>query len=119
MITNFNEITTELNEIEKSILPLIIRGFSNYSKDNPIKEPDIVRRFNERSEIKINGVRLRRLVNHIRINALLPLIATSKGYYVSYDIKEIESQVNSLKQRAKSIENCAEGLNKFLNTNTL
>ena len=114
MITNFESITTELTEQEKLILQQIIKGFSSHNKDNPIKEPDIVRLFNERSPVKINGVRLRKIVNYIRSNGLLPLIATSRGYYVSYDKNEIELQIKSLMQRARSIENCANGLCSFI-----
>lgn len=117
MIKNFEEITVELSENEKLILPQIIKGFSNYTKRNPIKEPEIVKRFNERSEsLKISGVRLRKLVNYIRSNGLLPLIATSKGYYVSYDKAEIDAQIISLRQRARSINNSADGLSKFTNS---
>lgn len=115
MIVNFENITNELTEVELTILPMVIRGFSNYNKNNPIKEPEIVERFNQKDYgVKLTGARLRKIVNHIRTNGLLPLIATSKGYYVSYDEVEIETQIKSLKQRARSIDSCADGLSKFL-----
>ena len=114
MIDNFEELTYELTECEIKILPLLISGFKNYTIHNPIKEPDIVKRFNERNQVKLSGVRLRKLVNYIRSNGLLPLIATSKGYYVSYDRDVINSQIKSLNQRAQSINNCANGLKKYL-----
>jgi hypothetical protein len=115
MITNFEEITQELTDSEKKILPLIISGFKNYTEKNPIKEVDIVKRFNERNpQMKLTGVRLRKLVNCIRSNGLLPLIATSSGYYVSYDKDIIASQIKSLRQRAFSINNCAKGLEAFV-----
>jgi hypothetical protein len=114
MITNFEEITYNLTDKEKEILPLIIKGFMNYTEENPIKEPEIVSRFNERNNgVRLNGVLLRKLVNFIRSNGLLPLIATSKGYYVSYDKEVVLSQIKSLRQRAKSINDCANGLVKF------
>jgi len=115
MITNFEKLTFELTENEMKIVPLLIRGFKNYTEKNPIKEPDIVKRFNDRnSEVKLTGVRLRKIVNYIRVNGLLPLIATSKGYYVSYNKEIILSQIKSLNQRAISIHNCANGLESFL-----
>jgi hypothetical protein len=115
MIENFEEITYELTEKEMKILPLLINGFKNYTENNPIKEPEIVKRFNERNgDIKLSGVRLRKIVNYIRSNSLLPLIATSKGYYISYDREIILSQIKSLKQRSFSIDNCANGLKKFI-----
>jgi hypothetical protein len=41
-------------------------------------------------------------------------MATSQGYYVSYDKQEILDQINSLTQRANSIMNSANGLKNFL-----
>ena len=117
MITNFENVTFDLTEIESKLLPLIIAGFKKYTKQNPIKEPDIVKRFNEKNyEYKLSGVRLRKLVNYIRSNGLLPLIATSKGYYVSYEKEEILSQIKSLRERASSINKCADGLEGFTMT---
>jgi hypothetical protein len=57
---------------------------------------------------------LRKLVNHIRVKGILPIIATSQGYYVSYDKQDILDQINSLTQRANSILNSANGLRNFL-----
>jgi hypothetical protein len=115
MIKTFEQFTYELTDKEKEILPVLINGFKFYNKNNPIKEPEIVRKFNERNgNLKLSGVRLRKLVNHIRANSLLPLIATSKGYFVCYDKSIITTQIESLEQRANSINNCANGLKKLL-----
>ena len=115
MIKTFEQFTYDLTDKEKAILPVLINGFKFYNKNNPIKEPDIVKKFNERNpNLKLSGVRLRKLVNHIRVNSLLPLIATSKGYFVCYDKSIITTQIESLEQRANSINNCANGLKKLL-----
>ena len=115
MIKTFEKFTFELTDKEKEILPVLINGFKFYNKNNPIKEPEIVRKFNERNgNLKLSGVRLRKLVNHIRLNSLLPLIATSKGYFVCYDKDVLDSQIKSLQQRANSINACADGLKKLL-----
>jgi hypothetical protein len=54
------------------------------------------------------------MVNYIRTNGIIPLIATSNGYFTS-DCKEtIQEQIKSLQERANSIERCAAGLRKFL-----
>ena len=115
MIKNFEEYTYELTDNEKKMLPLIIQGFKNYSIKNTIKEPLIVSRFNQRNtNLKLTAVRLRKLVNYIRVHSLLPLIATSKGYFVCYNKTIINTQIQSLRQRANSIDNCANGLEKLL-----
>ena len=114
MITNFETITEELTDEEKKIIPLLIKGFPKYTKDNPIKAPEVIRRFNEKG-YKLQEPRLRKMVNFIRSKGILPLMGTSKGYYVSYDKNEINLQIKSLRERADSIYNSAQGLNKFLN----
>ena len=119
MIKNFEEHTAELNELELLLIPNLINGFKNRTKQNPIKAPDIVKAMNvfitnKNIKLKFSEPRLRKCVNHIRKNGLIPLIATSSGYYVSNDKEEILAQIESLTQRANSILLCADGLNKFL-----
>lgn len=120
MITNFEEITSELNPIENKLVPVIIKGLSTKTKTNPVKAVDIVKGINDYL-LKINVTnytftesRLRKISNLIRCNGILPLIATSKGYYVSDDPQEIENQIKSLYERAESIMASANGLRKFL-----
>lgn len=116
-VTNFEKITKELNERELAIVPSIIQAFKKYTKENPIKAPIIVKRYNENVQkggVKLTEPRLRKIVNHIRSYGMLPLIATSNGYYVSYDTEEIQNQITSLYERANSITNCAIGLEEFL-----
>jgi hypothetical protein len=117
MITNFEDETQNLSDKELAIVPSIVKAFRKYTKENPIKSPEIVTRYNagiKKGDVILNGVRLRKIVNHIRSYGMLPLIATSKGYYVSYDKEEIKLQITSLRERANSIENCAIGLQEFL-----
>ena len=118
-ITNFEEFTHELTSDEMEILPIVVHGFRNYKKENPIKAELIVTRMNDylqkhESKVKMTQPRLRKIVNYIRTNGIIPLIATSNGYFTS-DCKEtIAEQIKSLQERANSIERCAEGLKKFL-----
>mgnify|MGYP003335692744 FL=1 len=120
MIKNFEEHTFELTDEETNFIPILIKTFETRYKNNqpPIKAPDIIRGLNDycqrnKIDMKFSEVRLRKMVNHIRTNSLLPLIATSKGYFISYDFKIVEDQVQSLYQRAASIKKCADGLLKF------
>lgn len=120
MITNFEEITTGLSPEELFLVPLVCRGFEKYTKANPIKAPLIVAKMKvyldkEQSNVSFSEPRLRKIVNYIRVNGLLPLIATSNGYYVTDDKVEIERQIQSLKERARSIDRCADGLMKYVN----
>ena len=113
MITNFEEITKDLSQQETKLLNSLIRGFYNHGKGNPITEPEIRKRLAAKG-IKISGARLRKLCNLIRVAGLAPLIATSKGYYVSKDYSEIRKQIKSLEERAAAITAAANGLKVFI-----
>jgi len=118
-ITTFENYTHELTDQELEILPIVIHGFRAYKKKNPIKAQLIVTRMNEfltdrGYKIRLTGPRLRKLVNYIRSNSLLPLIATSQGYFTTDCKQTIQEQIKSLQERASSIERCATGLKEFL-----
>ena len=118
MILNFEEITEELNPDEIALLEPLKKGLNTKTKDNPIKAPQIIKAMdaysNKHGLIYLSEPRLRKLISHIRVNGIIPVIATSKGYYVSYDKQEILDQITSLTQRANSILDSANGLKKFL-----
>jgi len=120
-VTNFQNITHELDLEERRLVPILIDGFKSHTKSNPIKAPEIIKILNsKKSEFglkkNLSQVRLRKLVNYIRSNALHPVIATSEGYYTSFNEFEIKSQILSMQERANSIRNAANGLEKMLNT---
>ena len=118
MITNFESITFELTTDEKKLMPVIIKGLSTKTKDNPIKGADIVNAINENKDrygIKVfNEPRLRKIMNFIRSEGILPVMGTLNGYYCTKDRTELESQIESLTQRAEAIMTSANGLKKFL-----
>jgi hypothetical protein len=118
MITNFEDFTEDLTPDEIALLKPLIKGLETKTKDNPIKAPEIIKLMavytKSKGLVSLSEPRLRKLINHIRVNGIIPVIATKKGYYVSYDKQEILDQINSLTERANSILNSANGLNKFL-----
>lgn len=116
MITNFEKETSPLTEEEQKYIKLVITGLSTKTKDNPIKSEEICKRLNEKYNFgcKMTGARLRKITNFIRSEGILPVIATSNGYYCSYDKNEIIEQIQSLNERADAILRSANGLRKFL-----
>jgi hypothetical protein len=119
MITNFESQTYELTAEELQLLPILIAGFRRHDETDPIKAADIVTQMTIYLENKgittgFTEPRLRKFVNYIRSNGILPLIATSQGYFVSDDMDRVRTQVLSLQQRARSILICADGLENYI-----
>jgi len=118
MITNFEEITAYLTPEEKELTVEIMQILMKLKKNNPMKSVEIVelinRKFYKNSDVKFTGVKLRKYCNYIRSKSLLPIIATSNGYYISYDKNEIALQIESLEQRSEAILNSVNGLKFYL-----
>lgn len=117
MINGHEYHTEELNDEERMLAKRLISAFSKRSKDNPVTANEIVSGVNKNMKLtqKFSDRRLRKIINHYRVNAILPIISTSKGYHVSYDENEIEGMVISLTQRAKSILEGCFGMQRILN----
>jgi len=119
MIKNFEAITQPLNDEELKLVDIIIAGLRKRGKAEALKGEEICERINAKRESlglekKLTDARLRKITNHIRTNGMLPIIATSKGYYCSYNRVEIQAQIESLEERASAIQASADGLKKFL-----
>lgn len=116
-VTTFETQTENISEYELSIVPKVIEELKLIRR--PRKSHEVCQIINDSLQLilmkhKVTPPRLRKLVNHIRVNGLLPVIATSEGYFVSYDRDVIEKQIKSLYERASSIKSCADGLTKFI-----
>jgi len=103
---------------EKILIPLLVAGFITKTKENPVKSHEIVSRLNANKNTHgyksdLTGARLRKMVNFIRVNSLIPLIATSDGYFVSYNKEEIMKEIKSMDERASAITGAANGLRIF------
>lgn len=119
MITNFEDHTTELTKEEIALLPALLKGLSRRAKDDPIHASGIIDGMNtyiakNGMKTKFTDVRLRKMVNYIRLNGIAPVIATQKGYFISQDPDEIQKQIESLEQRARSQIESANGLRKYI-----
>ena len=117
MINGHESFTEELNEEERMLANRLISAFSKRGKNNPVTATEIVTGVNKNMKLtqKFSDRRLRKIINHYRVNAILPIISTSKGYYVSYDENEIEGMIISLTQRANSILEGCFGMQRILN----
>lgn len=117
MITNFEQITKELTTEEKIMVDTVTIILLSATVYKPVKSPELIWKiyaYHKYKYPKLSGPRLRKTINYIRSNSLLPIIGTSKGYFVSYDEEILSKQIKSLTERANSIMDCVYGLNKLL-----
>jgi hypothetical protein len=113
MLTLFENITEELTPLEKQTLVTMLLEKLKYSTiENPVKGKHIVGWFSA-SGYKTTDVRLRKMVSYIRQCCILKdavLCASSKGYYISKDLAEIDNQIESIEGRRNQLNNVIEGL---------
>lgn len=105
MIKKFEDETQPLTEYEeKTLVPVFIRGLiTKVGKDNAITNSQIVKAM-KGANYKVSDTRVRKIINHIRINGLVNgLIATSGGYYIATSEKELQEYEESLLGRESAI----------------
>ena len=106
MINGFEKETEDLSEYELTeLLPILLKHLPRkIGIENAITGAAIRKGIRLNLDYIIGGARLRKLINYIRKNDLIPhLVASSKGYYVACSNTEIERFIESLKQRETAI----------------
>lgn len=116
MVNGFEDHTKELTKQDLEIANKMIPFLKAKTKDNRVYSSEIVNGLNKIWKLnpEMTDERLRRIINYYRTNAILPVISSSKGYYVSYDPQDIKRMIQSQKQRANSLLRTCSGLEKFL-----
>lgn len=112
MLKGFEIETAPLSEYEeKVLLPVMVRGLYNkFGKRMAVKNGYICERLKS-AGYDITEARVRKLISHIRINGLVPrLIASSAGYYISSDKKELTEYIDSLRGRELAIRAVREAM---------
>ena len=106
MITNFDKQKASLNEYEtKILLPITVKCLSKHiGKGKVISNSQMWVKMAEFG-YQISDTRVRKIINHIRINSLVEcLIATGKGYYVAENEGEMKTYISSVKSREEAIQ---------------
>lgn len=105
MINGFDEETAPLNEKEEKLLPFVIALLETHKgKDKAITSKTISYNILVQKYEKVDGPRIRKIINHIRQNGLVScLVATSSGYYVAETEQELLDYEDSLQGRASAI----------------
>jgi hypothetical protein len=106
MIKGFSNETSPLNDYElRILLPVILAGLKDkQGKRNAVTNNYIIGRLKAHG-YRIDAPRLRKVINHIRTNDLLPgLVATSEGYYLATSEQELMDYEDSLRGREEAIK---------------
>lgn len=121
MITNFEQITKDLNPNDLKYLGLVRTTLENqligkFKKDVEVVEllNDAINEVNNPFGYRMTSVKLRKFVNHLRSTGMLPIIGTAKGYKVTFNQDEIRANIQGLNERSNSILAAANGLKSFL-----
>lgn len=116
MIAGFEKETQDLTFEEKRWAEIIADGLSDkIGKDRAITNKRIREGMRKNRGIEISDARLRKIIHHIRINGMVErLIATSSGYYVCTTDIELLTYIQSLEQRASSIDKIAQVMKTHL-----
>ncbi len=104
-LLRFEPETTKLTEYELKLVPIVVNILkSRLGRENAITNNNLVNRMSKLGFSSVTPERMRKLINHIRIYDLLDcLVASSKGYYISNDEKEISEYIDSLRGREEAI----------------
>ena len=121
MILTFEPQTYDLTDYEfSSLLPIIIRALALKKGINQaVTNTNIVSGLKSYN-LKTSSVRVRKMINAIRNENLVPLlVSTSKGYHIAESKEEVVNYIQSLKQRASAIIKVRQSLITQLNQSEL
>lgn len=116
MLDGFEKETKPLTDYESDVLlPVMQKCLSRHiGEDKAVKNCQICEAL-EKKGYSVNEARIRKLINHIRINGLVDcLVATSKGYFVAESTSEMRSHISSLIGREGAIRAVRLALEKQL-----
>ena len=106
MLNGFDEQTKPLDDYERDVLlPIITKGLrTKIGKQRAVTNSYIITSLKEKGFKKLQPARVRKIINHIRVNGILVnLVASSNGYYIEPDREERKKYAQSIRQRAEAI----------------
>jgi hypothetical protein len=111
------KLTTEEKDI---VLPMLLNALKKGTEDQPLVSDRIVKWFNDNKQqigMKTNftSSRLRKLTNYCRTNGIAPIIANSKGYYISNKKKDLVELKLSIISRIESLQAVVKGIDDMMN----
>ncbi len=117
MIKGFEKETASLSADEITVAGYTVTILKNQArKGTPVSSKMLIKHFKKHG-YTLQGVRIRKIINYIRRNALVPgVVAASKGYYVAESAADLREYTDSLAQRIDSITEIQQVMLKDLKT---
>ena len=106
MIKGFEDVTKKISDYEKKrLVPLVAEVLKHRVGFRKAATNKMIREYLELEDgVIISDTVMRRIINYIRRKNLVPcLIATSRGYYVADEAKDMEVYMESLEGRIEAI----------------
>jgi hypothetical protein len=104
MVIGFEELTAHLSEEEIKVAKALAIKLASLKGPEQAMNNRQLRDYLWEIGVYTSAVRIRRMINYIRVHGLVSnVIASSHGYYVARDWEEVERYVASLRQRASAI----------------
>ena len=99
-----------LNDYERDVLLPLVVGFLRDARGRKLTSYMIASAIRKQGHT-CDSLRVRRIVNHIRCNAIIPCLAAgSNGYFVATNADDITETINSLEGRVDAIQEVIEAL---------
>lgn len=115
MIAGFETQTKLLTDYERTVLlPRILEGFKRIAESGHSITSKLIIKKATREGMQISGPRLRKIINHIRINGLVQIIVAdgNTGYRVVNTKDKAEKYLHSLDQRINNIQHMRDEVAK-------
>ena len=106
MIDCFEKETAPLTEYEEqTLLPIMVKCLNRHKgKEQAISNRRMMEGLESSGYVVGGSARIRKLINHIRINGLVDcLMASNSGYYITEDPWEMQRYIESLQGREDAI----------------
>ena len=111
---------SKINDFERGVLVPLVCDLLTKANGRPLPSKVITQAIRKLGHV-CNSRSVRRVINHIRCEGLVPCVASStKGFYVANSVNEITECIYTLESLAGSIQEVIEALKqqRFIKYNT-
>ena len=107
-VVTFEPQTTPLTDEDKAVAMKLLEQIQGLTR--PRNTNELVVYFNLVKKISLTPPKIRAMIHYLRTEHHAPIIGTSKGYHMAKNQAELNDQIKSLEQRARSIQFVADAL---------